>query len=77
MHRLQELITAYMAMDYFARDVIIESAKKYAEARALSSSRGKLLSLPRPLNYHPSPDRVSDPQEESLVGVGCHTVDEN
>lgn len=76
MHRLPELIAAYLAMDQFARDVIVESAKEYAQQRALSSSRGKLRTLPRPLNNHSSSDSVGHPQEKSLVGVGSHAVDE-
>jgi hypothetical protein len=62
MHRLQELITAYLAMDSFARNVIIESAQEYARARPYSSPRGKLRPLPRPLDYHPSSDSIGDPK---------------
>lgn len=76
MDRLPELIAAYLAMDHFARSVIVDSAIEYARARAYSGSRGQLRSLPRPLNDHPAPDGVGDTQEESLVGIGGESIDE-
>jgi len=76
MNRLPELIAAYVAMDQFARDVIVESAKAYAQARARSAPRGQLRAFPRPLNNHAAPDSVSDAQKERLVCVSSETVHE-
>lgn len=76
MDRLPELIAAFMAMDHFARNVIVDSAIAYARARAYSSPRGQLRSLPRSLDDHPAPDGVGDTQKEGLIGVGSEPIDE-
>jgi hypothetical protein len=76
MNRLPELIAAYLAMDQFARNIIVESAKTYAISRPYSSARGKLRPIPSPLNYHPSSDSIRDTQEKCLVGVDGSSVDE-
>ena len=75
MNRLPELIAAYLSMDAFARNVILESAKAYALARPNSASRAQLRILPRPLNDHPVLNGGRDTQKKDLIGVSCETVD--
>ena len=76
MNRLPELIAAYVAMDQFARDVIVDSAKAYAQARARSATRGQLRAFPRPLNDHATPDGISNAQKKGLVCVSSEPVHE-
>ena len=76
MNRLPELIAAYVAMDQFARDVIVESAKAYAQARARSATRGQLRAFPRPFNDHSAPDSIGNAQKKGLVCVSGETVHE-
>ena len=76
MNRLPELIAAYVAMDQFARDVIVESAKAYAQSRARSAARGQLRAFPRPFNDHSSSDGISNAQKKGLVCVSSETVHE-
>lgn len=76
MDRLPELIAAFLAMDHFARNIIVDSARAYAQTRPFLRPRGQLRSIPSSLDDHPAPDSVGDTQEECLVGVGSEPVDE-
>ena len=76
MRRISELIASYLAMDSFARDVFLASAKVYARTRpALRGRRKRLLAAPRPLDHHPAPDGISDPNQELLVSERSRPVD--
>lgn len=76
MNRLPELIAAYLAMDHFARNIIVESAKTYALTRPYSGSRGQLRVFPGALNNHPTPDGISNAQKECLVSSDGDPIDE-
>lgn len=76
MDRLPELIAAFLAMDHFARNVIVDSARTYAQMRPFLRPRGQLRSIPSSLDDHPASDGVGDTQEECLVGVCGVSVDE-
>lgn len=75
MNRLPELIAAYLSMDAFARNVILDSAKAYALARPNSAPRAQLRVLPRPLDDHPVLNGGRNAHQKDLVGVSCETVD--
>jgi len=77
MNRLPELIIAYLSMDTFARNVIVDAAKTYARTRPFSPPRAELRLLPRSLNNHSAPDGIGDSEKKSLVSISSHAIDED